>query len=66
MRLELLVLNGQTAIRVLEKGFEVLYPLVSGQEFALRDSRLFLESRILVNKLWEEEKLLSMHKLGTR
>ena len=66
LRLELLVLNGQTAIRVLEEGFEVLYPFVSGEEFALRDPRLLLESRVLVNKLREAEKSLSMHMPGTR
>lgn len=51
LRLELLVLQHQAAVGLLQKRLEVLYPLVAGQELALRDPRLLLQGRVLVYEL---------------
>lgn len=51
LRLELLVLQHQAAVGLLQKRLEVLYPLVAGQELALRDARLLLQGRVLVYEL---------------
>ena len=51
LRLELLVLHCQPAVRILEQGLEVLYPLIPRQQLALCNARFLLEGRVLVDKL---------------
>ena len=51
LRLELLVLHRQPTVGILEQSLEVLYPLITSQQLALRDTRFLLESRVLVHKL---------------
>ena len=49
--LEFLVLYGQSPICVLQEGLEVLDTLVAGKQLALSDAGLFLQGRVLVDKL---------------
>ncbi len=51
LHFELLVLQCQPTVGILEQSFEVLYPLVASQQLALRDTRFFLEGRVLVHEL---------------
>lgn len=51
LRLELLVLQHEASVGLLQKRLEILYPLVAGQELALRDPRLLLQGRVLVYEL---------------
>lgn len=51
LRLELLVLDGKSTIRVLQERLKVLYPLVTSEQLALGDAGLFLQCRVLVHEL---------------
>jgi hypothetical protein len=49
--LELLVLHGQSAISILQQGFEILYPLVSRKKLPLGNPGFLLKRRVLIDKL---------------
>ena len=51
LRLELLVLHGKATVGVLQQRLEVRNTLVTREELALRDARLLLERRVLIDKL---------------
>ena len=58
LHLELLVLQRKTAVSVLKQSLKILYPLVPREQLALRDSRLLLERRVLVDELLLHEREL--------
>ncbi len=63
LRLELLVLQHQAAVRFLQERLEVLYPLIASEQLALRDPRLLLQGRVLVYELKIARRAMSQWQL---
>lgn len=51
LRLELLVLYRESAVRILQQCLKILDALVAGKQLALCDPSLLLERRVLIDKL---------------